>query len=144
MALRKSFGLELAVIVASVLLAIGAESWWQDREDAQRASDYVEAVRLDMTELLPAVDSAIAFQQDQFRSATEMVELLLADSPLSDTLRISIVNRARVPIPMGTLDGLIQTGDVNRLRDGQLRAAIVRARSELERVETGDRGAGDT
>jgi len=38
MALRKSFGLELAAIVVSVLLAIGAESWWQDRQDALRPS----------------------------------------------------------------------------------------------------------
>ena len=135
MDMRKSFGLELAVIVVSVLLAVGAESWWQDRQDAERANDYVEAVRLDMAAFLPVLDSAIAFQQDQFRAATDLVELLLADSPISDTLRISLVNRARVPIPMGTLDGLIQTGDVNHIRDGRLRAAIVRARSELEDIQ---------
>ena len=41
---------------------------------------------------------------------------------------------AEVAVPLGSLDGLIATGDVNHLNGTRVRAAIVRSRSELTSI----------
>lgn len=132
--MRKGFTSELAIILVSVLLALSAESWWQGRGDHSRARDYVAAVREDMARLLPELDSAIAHQERQIEAAARTVRLLQSAPSSSDTDRLPPFDWADVPIPLGSLDGLIATGDVNHLDDIGARAAIVRSRSEMTSV----------
>ena len=85
MARLKSIVAEMIRIVVGVLIALGADSWWQDREEMRRADACVEALGADMLEALPALDSAIAFQQSEIAITRKTLETLFAPSPESET-----------------------------------------------------------
>ena len=120
------------MIVVGVFIALGADSSWQDREEMRRADAYVDALRADMLEALPALDSAIEFQQSEIAITRKTLETLFAPSPESDSLPMSFLRSATLSIPTGTLDALVQTRDGNLLTDGQLRTSIVHSRSEVQ------------
>lgn len=51
---------ELAVIVAGVLIALGAESWWGRRQERRQAEEYVRQLLVDFRETERQLQNAIA------------------------------------------------------------------------------------
>ena len=47
---------ERVVIVAGILIALSAESWWEDHQDGQRETEYLEAFHGDLEATLAVRD----------------------------------------------------------------------------------------
>ena len=126
---------EGTVIVVSILLAFGIDAWWQRQQDAERALEYVRALRADMQAAVLQLDSAIAASVGQQAATNRVLELVRDTGPVADSSvsgEIDIGGEAM--IPMGTLTALVETGDVGLLEDERLRATIVKEYSLIQRI----------
>jgi hypothetical protein len=132
--LVRAFG-ELVLIVAGVLIALGAESAWEDRGEGIRANAYLEALHSDMAQARTQVEAVISATQIQLELTDSILDGLRGVDGGSEFLdRGSHALGGVLILPTGTLDALLETGDVNLLSP-ELRAAVVATHSILRRVE---------
>ena len=125
---------EFSVVCLGVLLALAAEGWWQGSQEAARAEKYLRGVYADLLEAEESLDAAIMGTQRQADLTDEVLAWLESDQTLPDTLRVRGVNSGGVPVvPMGALDALIATGDVNLLENEELRLLLVSEHAALNR-----------
>jgi hypothetical protein len=128
---------DVVLIVVGVLIALAANAWWQTREDEERARNYIDQLLADVRENERALRSA--FQLDS-TTADGMQGLLSAldrvTAPPQDSLRMWM---QRPPIfysdprpRLGTVDALIETGDIRLFRDEGLRTAVIAYASAME------------
>jgi len=119
---------ELAVIVAGVLIALAAQAIAQDWSDRRREQaflvDLLEEFRLHEAQLskdLEETNHAIA-SAEIWRQAASDSARISADS--SDALYAASLNPARFDPLSGSLRSVIDGGDLGLIRDRRLRAAL--------------------
>lgn len=128
---------EFAVIMAGVLCALGAQAWWEWRQERGRERDYLAQLLLDTRENERRLGEAIATDTVTRRAMRRLAGAFHAPAPLppSDTL-LSWMLRAGVgsgfqPLT-GTHTALLSTGDLRILRNDTLRARVVEYAAALE------------
>jgi hypothetical protein len=128
---------DVTLIVAGVLIALAANAWWEARVDQQRARVYTRQLLADVRENERTLRSA--FQLDS-TTADGMQRLLSSldrvPAPPRDSLRVWM-QRPPVfysdPRPrLGTVNALIETGDIRLFRDERLRSAVISYASAME------------
>ena len=65
---------ELAVIVTGVLIALGADSWWEQRHEHRRAVDYLQQLLNDFQQTERHIKNAIGGDTRKFESASRRLE----------------------------------------------------------------------
>lgn len=129
----RRFSIEGAVIVVSILLALGAEAAWENRQERQAEGEALRALQEDFSvnhtrvrEVIGTHEwSATMFAQLQAMSPNQVANLP-ADS-------VDLYARA-IGIPFsfdsrdGTVDGLIASGNLGLITDMELRDALVQWR----------------
>jgi hypothetical protein len=129
---------EFAVIVAGVLAALGAQAWWQGREERGRERDYLHQLLADTRENERRLDSAIAQDSASGHDAARVASALYAPGPLppADTLVAWFGGRTFSASDFQPLTGsfttLLATGDIRLVRNDTLRAALVAYAARLE------------
>lgn len=91
----------------------------------------MRALQSDVIEAQERVGAAIGETSAYLEETEAFLDLLRSDTPIPDTIAFARLNVAPLTIPMGTLDALLETGDVNLLRHQELRATIINERSEI-------------
>lgn len=128
---------DVVLIVVGVLIALAANAWWQAREDQEWARIYITQLLADVRD--NELELRSAFQLDR-TTADGMQGLLSAldrvPAPTRDSLRVWM-QRPPVfysnPRPrLGTVDALIETGDIRLFRDERLRSAVIAYASAME------------
>jgi hypothetical protein len=128
---------DVALIVAGVLIALAANAWWQARADQARARVYVTQLLADVR--ANELELRSAFQLDS-TTAVGMQRLLNAldrvPAPPRDSLR-EWMQRPPVfysnPRPhLGTVNALMETGEIRLFRDERLRSAVIAYASAME------------
>jgi hypothetical protein len=121
---------EFAVIVTGVLVALGAQAWWESREERQREQEYLRQllseIRVNEARLVDAI------RQDSVGGAAvdRALEVIDGNGPLppADSM-VSWVSRAGSASDFkplsGTYRALLGTGDLRLVRNDSLRALIV-------------------
>ena len=137
---------ELSLIVAGVLIALAANSWWEDRSDRQRERAYLKQLLSDTRETERRLeysisgDSTILEQVARFLSAADTATV----APPADSIYawVTIDYRSFQPLT-GTYDALIQNGGPQLVSSDPLRFHIIRygaetasAREVLRHTET--------
>lgn len=128
---------DVALIVIGVLIALAANAWWQARENQERARTYNAQLLADMRENERTLRSA--FQLDS-TTADGMRGLLSAldrvPAPPRDSLRVWMQRPPvfySAPRPsLGTVNALIETGDIRLFRDERLRSAVIAYSSAMQ------------
>ncbi len=123
--------LELGVVFLGVFIALAADSWWQSLQEAERELAYMRALRSDVIEAQDRVGAAIGETSAFLEEIEAFLDLLRSDGPIPDGTTRAPLNVAPLTVPMGTLDALLETGDVNLLSDQELRTTIINERSEI-------------
>lgn len=123
--------LELGVVFLGVFIALAADSWSQSRQEARRELAYIQALQRDVIEAQGRVALAIEETSVFLKEAEVFLNLLRSDAPMPDSTSIARLNISPMTLPMGTLDALLETGDVNLLSHEGLRATIINQRSEI-------------
>lgn len=121
---------ELAIVVIGVLIALGADSWWDGRQERARAREYVEALEAEVAESRRLLERRLAAART-WKASADSLGAALADSTSPSTA--DVVRAFGWPgtpsLPMGTVEALIETGDLRLLRP-ELRLALLRERSQ--------------
>lgn len=129
---------EFVVIVAGVLAALGAQAWWQGREERTRERDYLAQLHADTRENERRLDAAIAVDSAAGWAAERLTGALYGSAPLpgSDTVLRWIGDRTFSSSDFqplsGTYGALLTTGDIRLVRTDSLRALLVAYSATLE------------
>ena len=125
---------ELSLIVAGVLIALAADSWWDDRGDRQRERAYLRQLLADIgetekrLEFSLAGDSLIMERAARFLSVVDTATV----APPDDSIYAWTIVDYRSFQPLtGTYDALIQNGGPEMVRSDPLRLHISRYAAEV-------------
>lgn len=126
---------ELTLIVVGVLVALAANSWWEDRRDRQRERAYLQQLLADVRETQNRLeyslsgDSIIESQAARFLEAADTATA----APTVDSLYAwsTIDYRTFRPIT-GTYDALVRNGDPEVISSYALRLRIISYAAAIE------------
>ena len=139
---------DVALIVAGVLIALAANAWWQARQDQARARDYITQLLADVRENERTLRSAFELDSTTAHGVQRLLSGLdRVPAPPRDSLRVWM-QRPPVfysdPRPrLGTVNALIETGDIRLFRDERLRSAVIAYASDMEEEQAEARRAID-
>ncbi len=127
---------ETLVIVLGVLIALGLNDYWTDRQDRLLAIDYIQRIEYEVNGDLQNLQNSF---RPRLRAKREALEAILpvvrGRAPVPEDLNDFLLNVSRGGIFGGTLatlannttfEELRATGNLRLIRDPDLRIAIVR------------------
>lgn len=125
------------MIVAGVLAALGADAWWENRQEHERERTYLAQIVADTRENERRLDEALAQERMQLEATKAVLGALRSTEPVSDdSARAWLSRRAFYysdpRLLLGTFEALLQTGDINLLRDDQVRSAVIAYASQVD------------
>jgi hypothetical protein len=142
--------IEGAVIVGSILLAFGIDAWWGERDEASRRTAVIEGLRSDFAAARVDLDRVTAFHLEG-RQAAETLMQIGADGPLAeassprvDSLFAGLAGTASFDPPLGTLEALISSGDLDLLDDPGLAGELTLFQGEVGDLDREQRFARET
>lgn len=120
--------LEGAVIVVSILLAFSIDAWWDNRIEQQREREQLVSMRAEFQASLPGLDEILTSVQGHAKDIESLIALLKAagDKPvlIPGPLLGSAITWRTSDVSTSTLDALMASGDLNLLRNAELRANL--------------------
>lgn len=129
----RSLVAELLIVFFGVLIALAADAWLQARVDVERTTSYLGGISADMDAAAGQLDPTMVRMQAELERLSELLELIRSDAALSDTLVVSTwFNGGTADVPMGTMNALLATGDLELVGDDVLRNTLVREHATLE------------
>ena len=129
--------IEGAVIVGSILLAFGIDAGWDARGEASRRSVVMEGLRSDFAAARTDLDRVTAFHLGGRESAETLMHLgdagpVAADRAARvDSLFARLAGTASFDPPLGTLEALINSGNLDLLDDPGLAVELTRFQGEV-------------
>ena len=129
---------DFIVIVIGVLVALGVDSWAQDREDRARELVYLEQLEIDLRQTLSEADTALSREEDYSQMVRRLMEALDEEPlPARDSLARwaeNTLRSSRFQPVSATVDALIETGDVALVENEQIRRLIVVYRDQVRQA----------
>lgn len=127
---------EVAIIVVGVLIALGADAWWTEREERSGAAEYLDRFAVDLDADREMLLWTARSEERRSEATDALVEWMgRAAPPARDSLR-ALVNRIREgnldPVRTGTWTDLVNTGGLALIEDRALREQIVRYHQVVE------------
>ena len=135
---RKQVGrllLELTIVFVGVLIALAADSWRSDREDAARGATLLGALQVDLEEADGRLGDVLGVTDSRLTALREFIEWLQSDLPTPEGMSLPDLRIEALAIPTGTLDLLASTSDMRLVTDEDLRNTIIRASAALKAAE---------
>lgn len=122
---------ELALIVAGILLALGIDGWVERREERASEAVYLELLVRDLDAVIAEFDSFIVFTRAQTAQASEAYRVLQArpgslDPESTAALVAPLAGRQTVRLIQPTYTDLLSTGNLRLIRNRTLRDELVR------------------
>lgn len=123
---------EFVMVVAGVLVALAASAWWDGRVERRLERTYITQLRADMSANERAIQDAIGGDAGFERRLRGVLRQLQGSGPLDrDSLGVHIGFSQFMPIT-GTYTALIQSGDINLIRDDSLRIEIMKYAGQMD------------
>ena len=123
--------LEGAVIVASILLAFGIDAAWDNRRDSIQRSATVAGLKADFAATRIELERVVTFRNASISAAVALLDLT-ANGPIpasaggqADSLFTEAMLGGSFDAPLGTLESLINSGELALLQDPQLTSLLV-------------------
>ena len=120
--------IEGAVIVVSILLAFSIDAWWNNRIEQQREQEQLLSMRAEFQSSLVGLDEILTSVQGHAQDVETLIALLKAagDEPVlvPGPLLGSAITWRTSDVSTSTLDALMASGDLNLLRNTELRANL--------------------
>jgi hypothetical protein len=135
-----TLALELVLIVAGVLIALGVDGWIQDRDEQRLERESLELILADLELLDEQLEEFLAYQESLQRMAATAHRALTASPsiPRADTVAaafLALSSRRTLRLPRSAYEELVTTGSLRLIRDTGLRRELVRFYQTLSREE---------
>jgi hypothetical protein len=121
---------EFTTIVLGVMVALAADSLWDEWKDRQQEAAYVEQLRADVTENTKRINAAIALEKQQHEAANAAYNAVSRRQTITrDSAEAWLITRRGVyysdpRLLTGTVTELVSTGDLRLLRNSAVRQAV--------------------
>lgn len=126
----RGFLIEAVVIVGSILLAFAIDAWWDGHEQAERREAVLGSLRSDVALARADMDRVRPLAGRSLAALAEL-QRLSEDGPIpedlwpkADTLLAHGFGSGSFDPPMGTIDALISSGELQLLGDPELTAEL--------------------
>jgi hypothetical protein len=140
---------EAVVIVGSILLAFAIDAWWEGRGEAERREALLEGLAADFALAEEQLDLARRAHGEVREVAARWLVLARSGSPAGDHVAVAdtLVSEMAWTLvtrpPMGTLDALLQSGDLSLIKNPGLLGALTNWSSTLEYLNDFERTGAD-
>lgn len=122
---------ELSLIVVGVLIALAANSWWEERGERHRERAYLQQLLSDVRETEVRLNGSIRVDSLNLASVNRVLDTAAAfhesggnTVPSADSLEIVTAYSSFAPMS-GTYSALLQSGGTQILRNDSLRFHII-------------------
>jgi hypothetical protein len=116
---------EFGVIVAGVLIALAADSWWERQQELNHAEEYLRQLLVDFEETEGRLRATIAAETDRREHVSSVIDRARnGPLPPADSLDLPTGYNYFEPLT-GTLAALIQGGDLRLLRNDTIRFELI-------------------
>lgn len=129
---------EFFLIVAGVSVALGADALWEYRSELDREREYLEQIRADLTANIGSLEEALSSEAMTESAVQSAIDAVVSGGPIApDSVQLWLHERrglsyADPRLLTGTIDALVNTGDLRLVRDASIRQGLV---SYLPRIE---------
>lgn len=123
----KRAGLEVAVIVLGILLALAADAWWDERARRDRELGLVLALKEEFEANAAELEETGRAHLMLLNDAISLLEQGQASTAASEGRRGSVerlMSEYRTDLNNGVLDGYLATADPELLRNDEIRSAL--------------------
>ena len=131
--------LEILIVVLGVVIGFQVTSWGQRRQDIQREQTYLREIRRDLTETETSLQTAIENIGFTRNATSSLIRAAYEpDSVNRDSLALWLFEGQYIGIPtfrMGTARALVETGDLQLVRDDSTRIALSRLVDDHQRFQ---------
>jgi hypothetical protein len=126
----KWFASEFIVVVAGILVALGLQAWWQNRQDSSRGAEHQQQILADVRATERTLRESIAIDRAHYATTRLLSTALYAPDPPTPEQTLAWLRSysgwIADPRPVvGNLNALIQTGDIRLVSNPGLRRAII-------------------
>ena len=126
---------DFTVIVAGVLIALAVNSWWERHEERKRAEEYLEQLLVDFQQTERRLAGAIEGDTRMLqRVDSVVVRALHGPLPPADSLQFPTGYNQFEPL-VGTLNALVEGGDLRLLRNDSIRFELIAYSSLLAQTD---------
>jgi len=126
----RRLSVEAAAIVVSILLAFAIDAWWNGHIESKRERDQLVAMREEFSESLVGLEEVLDSIQQHTNGVEELIALLKEAGPHSVEVSGHLLGFAigwrTSDVSTSTLDALIASGDLNLLKNKELRADLAK------------------
>ena len=131
---------ELALLVAGILIALAIDSWIDDRRDARLEHQYLELLVRDLDGDLAILDESLRFEQAQVTASALTYRALRAGVAPGEREAVAaalgqLTARRTLRLGRATYTDLLSTGNLRLIRNAALRDRIVRLYENNERAQ---------
>jgi hypothetical protein len=129
---------EFAVVVVGVFVALAAESWWSEREYRQFEREIREDMLVEFESNVRILDGDIAFNEEARKHFAALSDLsdealfAIPDSILSRQFGSGILDSAGFDPELGSVQALVESGNLSAVGDRELRMRLSRWAGLLE------------
>ncbi|MFK5951217.1 MAG: hypothetical protein QM500_20875 [Methylococcales bacterium] len=123
---------EFLIVVVGVVVALSADTWWNDQKQLSQELAYIEQLLKDSIENRSQIRTAISQEEMQLKAKTNILNHLIAKQELSfDRAQELLLSRRGAfyysdpRLIDGTLSSLIQSGDIAIINDISLRTNLM-------------------
>jgi len=130
--------LELLLLVAGILIALGVNGWIEDRREATSERLYLERLARDFNQDLEVLDEFVSFEERQTNDAVLAYRPLCGGAAVDDREEVAraldhLTGRRTIRFARATYSDLLSTGNLRLIRDAALRDRIVKLYESNER-----------
>ena len=128
---------EAAAIVISIIIAFAIDAWWDERQERQAELDYLIALQKDFSETRERLENQVDRVSSLF-SQVDQVLGVIADTEsakLPDSFSSMVGAAYAIPRPVtvtGTYEDMVNSGNLQLIRNEELRLAMAKFMSILE------------
>lgn len=137
---------ELSLIVIGVLIALAADSWWDNRSAQQRERAYLQQLLSDVRETEKRLEYSISGDStilDQVQRFLQVIDTAVVAPPADSIAAWAVIDYRSFQPLTGTYDALVQSGGPQLVSSDSLRfhimsyaADVASAREVLRHTET--------
>ncbi len=128
------------LIIVGILVALYIDGWMQDRQDRKSEKAYLELLREDLALIEGELRSYVDFEATNVETGSVVYAMLDVDNPSAEYAQIQLMlatlsARKTLQITSATYTDLQSTGNLQLIRNQDLRQGIVRFFVRAERTE---------
>lgn len=132
--------IELILIIVGILTALAIDSWAQDRRDHESEKAYLELLRDDLTQIESQLRGYADFEKANLATAASLYIALAPDKETVDPVKVQgalagLSVRRTVQVSSASYTDLQSTGNLQIIRNRELRQRIIHYFAQTERLE---------